>query len=136
MPNKHAVHILLLTLVLVIVAALFFYFNRCTHEIKLTDDQLTVLSSTDNNLTAMKDKSVAGIYHFKCQPCHGKKAQLHALSKSAIINTWSKEQIQNALVAYKQNRRDTQGLGNLMHAQSMQLTHEEIKALAAYISNL
>jgi cytochrome c553 len=136
MQSKYMRYIIFLTLFLVVVSTLFFYFNSCTHDTKLTDDEITTISLKEANISTLAHGDAASIYHHRCQPCHGKYAQLHALSKSAVINSWSTTQIEEALLAYKLKKRNSKGLGNLMHAQSMNLSNDEIKALAHYISTL
>lgn len=73
--------------------------------------------------------------YYKCMICHGDKAQKKALGKSAIINTWSEEQIYKALIGYKNGTYGGRYKGSMI-AQAKSLSDEQLKLLSKYISKL
>ena len=70
----------------------------------------------------------------KCQPCHGKKAELHALRRSDIIAYYKKDDIIDALKAYQKGKRERHRFGYLMKGIVSDLSDYEINILADYIS--
>jgi len=77
--------------------------------------------------------SYANIYTV-CASCHGIKGNEKALSKSEIINGWSKKRIENALMGYKNGSYGGEMKG-IMKGQVMRLSTKDIKKLAALISS-
>ena len=71
----------------------------------------------------------------KCTACHGHNAQKHALGKSKVINTLSKEQIVTALHGYKDGSYGGTMKG-VMKGQVMRLSDSQISSLAEYIPTL
>ena len=75
------------------------------------------------------------LYAEDCANCHGKFARKSALGKSQIIAGFSKDQIKNAIIGYKE---DTYGgsMKKTMKKHVSSLNKEEINALSEYIFNL
>jgi cytochrome c len=72
----------------------------------------------------------------KCVSCHGAQAEKKALNKSAVIDTWSAEKIEEALKGYKAGTRNVYGMGALMKGQVASYDDATIKAVAEYITTL
>ncbi|ATB68259.1 cytochrome c-like protein [Sulfurospirillum diekertiae] len=70
-----------------------------------------------------------------CATCHGSKAEKSALNKSQIIAGWDAAKITAALDGYKAG---TYGgvLKGTMTAQVKNLSADDVKALATYISSI
>ena len=70
-----------------------------------------------------------------CTTCHGTRAEKSALNKSQVIAGWSSDKTVAALNGYKDG---TYGgtLKGTMTAQVKNLSADDIKALAAYISRM
>ena len=70
-----------------------------------------------------------------CATCHGAKAEKAALNKSQIIAGWDAAKITAALDGYKAG---TYGgvLKGTMAAQVKNLSADDVKALATYISSI
>lgn len=97
--------------------------NNSSSEVKTTYGK----NSLQDNIKAKK--------LFKnCQPCHGKKAELHALRRSDIIAYYKKDDIIDALKAYQKGKRDRHRFGYLMKGIVSNLSDYEISILADYIS--
>jgi len=72
----------------------------------------------------------------KCQSCHGADGKTKALGKSEIIGGQSAEDLVKKIQEYKAGTRNVAGMGQLMNGQVKNLSDEDIKAVAAYISSL
>lgn len=70
----------------------------------------------------------------KCEPCHGEKAERHALRRADIIAYYKKDDIIDALKAYQKGKRDRHRFGYLMKGIVSDLSDYEINILADYIS--
>jgi len=70
-----------------------------------------------------------------CATCHGAKAEKAALNKSQVIAGWDAAKITAALNGYKEG---TYGgpLKGTMTAQAKNLSADDVKVLADYISKL
>ncbi len=82
------------------------------------------------------DNSKGKTLFAKCQSCHGADGKTHALGKSAIIAGQNEEDLVKKIEAYKAGTRNVAGMGALMNGQVKNLSDEDIKALAKYISSL
>ncbi len=71
-----------------------------------------------------------------CSSCHGADGKTAALGKSAVIAGQSAADIESKLKEYKAGTRDVTGNGALMKGQVANLSDDQIKALADYISKL
>lgn len=78
--------------------------------------------------------SVAMELYNQCAGCHGVDGGKSALGRSKIIKDMTKEEIESALLGYKNN---TYGgpMKGLMKVQVKKLTDEEIMDLAVFISS-
>ncbi len=76
------------------------------------------------------------LYKQNCQNCHGSYGQLAALGHSEPIMGWSSTKLGEALLAYKNGMRNTNGMGTYMQIKMQMRSKEEIDALAKYISSL
>ncbi len=86
---------------------------------------------------AVKKPAVdAASLYAKCSGCHGPKADRKAMGKTEIISKWDAKKIEDALKGYRANKRNVYKLGTIMNAQAKNLSDEEIKALAEYISKM
>jgi len=95
------------------------------------------LSGCQNDNSSSKvtyNETQAKELYKKCQRCHGKKAELHALRRSDIIAYYKKEDIVKALKAYKKGKRDRHRYGYLMKGIVSDLSEYDINILAEYIS--
>jgi len=72
----------------------------------------------------------------KCAGCHGTDGKTKALNKSPIIAGSDFNTTLTKLQNYQEGNLDTTGMGRLMTAQVDGLSHEELKALAEYISRM
>ncbi len=72
----------------------------------------------------------------KCKSCHGADGKTKALGKSAIIAGQNADDLVKKLTEYKAGTRNVAGMGTLMKGQVGNMSDEDIKALATYISNL
>jgi len=80
--------------------------------------------------------SVDGAKVFKkCASCHGMNAEKKALNKSAIIQGWNSQKITTAINGYKDGTYGNSMKG-VMKPQVSNLSAEEVKAVADYISKL
>ena len=79
--------------------------------------------------------SGANLFKLKCASCHGLKAEKSALGKSEIIANWSNEQIIAALDGYQAGSYG-KNMKALMQAQVKELSSEDIKILAHYITGV
>lgn len=69
----------------------------------------------------------------KCAACHGANGEKHALGKSKVINTMSKEEIATALSGYQDGSYGGP-MKALMKGQVTGLNKEDIDTLAEYVS--
>lgn len=76
------------------------------------------------------------LYADKCAKCHGEKGEKKALGSSRAIGGWERTAVEEALLAYRGNRRNQTGRGVIMRGVASQLSEAEIKALASYIATL
>ena len=72
----------------------------------------------------------------KCAACHGAEFEKMALGKSAVVNGQSASDIYAKLLAYKEGRRNTVGMGALMKGQVAAMSNNDIWAVATYIESL
>ncbi|MFA5233662.1 MAG: c-type cytochrome [Sulfurimonas sp.] len=72
----------------------------------------------------------------KCAACHGKKGERHSQGLTKSIAGMDTKEITKILQEYKAKKRDTYGLGSMMHGQAGKLSDENINELAKYISSL
>ena len=77
----------------------------------------------------------AAVLYERCQPCHGVNAERNALQKSDIIANYSKDEIIDAINAYKDGTRNRHELGALMKGQVIDLSTYETEILADYIAS-
>ncbi len=76
----------------------------------------------------------ATIIKSKCAACHGQKMEKAALGKSAMVNTMSAQEIEEALKGYKAGTLNKHGLGATMRGQAAALSDTDIADLAKYIT--
>ena len=72
----------------------------------------------------------------KCTGCHGVAGEKKALGKSAVITGQDVELTIKQLNGYKDGSLNKYGLGGLMKGQSRDMSDEDIRAMAEYISTL
>ncbi len=72
----------------------------------------------------------------KCAACHGQKAEKAALGKSAVIQGMDEAKLEELIKGYKAGTLNQHGMGALMHGQVKDLSDDDIKAVATYISGL
>jgi cytochrome c553 len=72
----------------------------------------------------------------RCHRCHGIKGQKAALTKSDIIANYSKNDLIEALTLYQKGKRDRHRFGFLMKGIIVDLSKDDIRILADYISNI
>lgn len=69
----------------------------------------------------------------KCAGCHGMNGEKAALGKSAMINSWTTQEIEDALNGYKDGSYGG-AMKGMMKGQVAGLSAEEITAIAKHIS--
>ena len=75
------------------------------------------------------------LYKASCMACHGATAEKKALTKSQVIKGWVSTKIEDALHGYK-NKTYGGTMKTIMEGKAKNLSDEDIKALAGYISKL
>ncbi len=75
------------------------------------------------------------LYKSTCLACHGMNAEKKALTKSQVIQGWASTKIEDALHGYK-NKTYGGAMKTIMEGKAKDLSDDEIKALAGYISKL
>jgi len=73
------------------------------------------------------------LLYSKCVGCHGKNGEKSALNKSAIIESWSVAQIEDALTGYKDGSYGG-AMKGLMVGQVKDLNEAQITAIAEHIA--
>jgi cytochrome c553 len=103
---------------------------------------IVIFSGCENKTTNFKDapntqaeNEKAKIIFQRCQRCHGMKGEKSALNVSDVIAYYSKNDLIKALTLYKKRERDRHRFGSLMTGILRDLSNEDIKILADYISN-
>jgi len=89
-----------------------------------------------SSLLTSKETATAAELFKICMPCHGNKAQLHALGVSEVIATWNPNEIKQALLSYKNGTRDITGNGYIMRGEAMLINQTDIELLSKYIPTL
>lgn len=126
--------LIFVTLILLIGVFFFFFFTDCKDDELINNlDEVVLTAKSEQNSSL---QSPSELFNQRCKPCHGLDATHHALSKSAVIRNWSAAQIETALLAYKKGKRDSKGMGKMMHGQASALSTMQIKNLAEYIAHL
>jgi len=72
----------------------------------------------------------------KCAGCHGENGEMTALQKSAVIAGQESNLTIKELTAYKNGELNQYGLGGIMKSQLIDVSEEDIEALAEYIENM
>ncbi|MEO1937369.1 MAG: c-type cytochrome [Sulfurimonas sp.] len=75
------------------------------------------------------------LYKSTCLACHGANAEKKALTKSQVIQGWASTKIEDALHGYK-NKTYGGPMKTIMEGKTKDLSDDEMKALANYISKL
>jgi cytochrome c553 len=89
-------------------------------------------TATETAKSTEKGKSL----YAKCAGCHGADGKTKALGKSAIIAGQNSGELQEKLRAYREGKRNANGMGTLMQGQVSSLKEKEIAQLADYIARL
>lgn len=87
-----------------------------------------------NNENGLMLEEGKKIYN-RCAICHGVKGQREALGKSAKISDLSEEDINKALLGYR-NGTYGGGLKAVMKGQVKDLNEVQLKSVAAYIASI
>ena len=103
---------------------------------------ILIFSGCENNTNVPKERQNTQIENEKskvifqrCQRCHGMEGEKSALNVSDIIAYYSKDDLIKALTMYKKRERDRHRFGSLMTGIIKDLSDDDIKILADYISN-
>lgn len=91
--------------------------------------------ATDNVMSSMEKPADGAKLFTKCVACHGAKAEKNALNKSQIIQGWSSDKIITAINGYKAGTYGS-SMKSVMQSQVGNLSDNEVKALANYISKI
>jgi len=97
-----------------------------------TQNNETITANTSN--TAVQNNEAAVLFE-RCQPCHGSEAEKNALQASDVIADYTKDEIINALNAYRDGTRNRHNMGALMSNFANKLSTYETNILADYIAN-
>lgn len=110
----------------ILILLSIFILNGCEKETK-------VIKDVPN--TKAENKRAQEIFQ-RCQRCHGMKAEKAALTKSDIIARYSKDDLIEALTLYQKGKRDRHRFGFLMKGIIIDLSKNDIRIIADYISNI
>jgi len=100
------------------------------------DSDLESEAPASSSLLTSKEAKIAAELFKICIPCHGDKAQLHALGVSDVIAKWNSDTIKQALLSYKNGTRDTTGNGYIMQGEVRLIDAKDIELLSKYIPTL
>ncbi len=112
-------HFILILLFIVI-------FSGCDTKVKIQSDV--------SNTQAENEKAEI-LFQKKCQRCHGIEGEKSALNISDVIAYYNKKELQMALTLYQKSQRDRHRFGSLMTGIIKDLSKDDIRILADYISN-
>jgi len=98
---------------------------------KITDVTAPLIKKVQDVVLPLDGKAL----YKKCAGCHGSSAEKKALNKSEIIQNWDKQAIVDALKGYK-NGTYGGAMKGVMKSQTVNLSDDEINALAKYITDL
>lgn len=108
-----------------------------TTEVNTTAPEANTTTAPEANTTAAAAPTdAAPAAYAACSACHGADGKTVALGKSAVIAGQAAADIETKLKAYKAGTRDVTGMGATMKSQAANLSDDQIKALADYISKL
>ena len=111
--------------------------NATTEANTTTAPEANTTAAPEANTTAAAAPTTAAPAAFAaCSACHGADGKTVALGKSAVIAGQAAADIETKLKAYKAGTRDVTGMGATMKPQAANLSDDQIKALADYISKL
>ena len=101
-------------------------FNGCENKVQVQNN--------DSNTQAENEKAEI-LFQKKCQRCHGIQGGTSALHISDVIAYYNKKELKMALTLYQKSQRDRHRFGSLMTGIVKDLSKDEIRILADYISN-
>lgn len=103
------------------------------NEDKIVDEKINKMVQMSEQ--QIVSSSVGKQLYLKCAGCHGKKAEKMALGKSKVVQGWSKDDIYNALIGYKDG---TYGgvMKGVMKSQVASLNEIEVNTLSEYMAAL
>jgi cytochrome c553 len=110
----------------ILVLLLIVIFSGCENKTEV---------SNDASNTQAENQKAEMIYQKKCQRCHGIKGSKSALNVSDVIANYNKKELKKALTLYQKSQRDRHRFGSLMTGIIKDLSKDEIRILANYISN-
>jgi cytochrome c len=110
--------------------------NATTEANTTTAPEANTTTAPEANTTAAAPTTAAPAAFAACGACHGADGKTAALGKSAIIAGQAAADIETKLKAYKAGTRDITGMGATMKSQAANLSDDQIKTLAEYISKL
>lgn len=111
--------------------------NATTEANTTTAPEANTTAAPEANTTAAAAPTTAAPAAFAaCSACHGADGKTVALGKSAVIAGQAAADIETKLKEYKAGTRDVTGMGATMKPQAANLSDDQIKALADYISKL
>ena len=106
--------------------------NKATKTAKETTSEVANKAKEATNNNNEKGKKAFN----KCVGCHGTDGKTKALGKSKIIAGQAVADLEKKINEYKAGTRNSAGMGQLMQGQVKDLSDEDIKAIAEYISSL
>ena len=71
----------------------------------------------------------------KCAGCHGINGEKKALGRSGAISDMNSSELSDVMIGYKKGEVNKYAMGALMKAQMVNISEDEIKSLAEYISD-
>jgi cytochrome c553 len=101
-------------------------FNGCDNKVEVRKDVAN---------TQVENEKAEIIFQKKCQRCHGIKGGESALNITDVIANYNKKELKRALTLYQKSQRDRHRFGSLMTGIIKDLSKDEIRILADYISN-
>lgn len=110
--------------------------NATTEANTTTAPEANTTAAPEANATAAAPTNAAPAAYAACSACHGADGKTVALGKSAVIAGQAAADIETKLKEYKAGTRDVTGMGATMKPQAANLSDDQIKALADYISKL
>ncbi len=112
-------HFILILLFIVI-------FSGCDTKVKVQSDE--------SNTHAENERAEI-LFQKKCKRCHGIRGGKSALHISDVIAYYNKKELKMALTLYQKSQRDRHRFGSLMTGIVKDLSKDDIRILADYISN-
>ena len=98
-------------------------------------ESIDVVQNSTVKLETTVEPELGATLFAKCASCHGQNAEKKALNKSLVIKGWSVAKTIASINGYKDGTYGST-MKAIMKPQVVNLSKDEVQALAKYISNL